>query len=54
MTGVFLVNVLIWGVIAVANGDGPYFWPVWLLIPVGLAVLGSVLGGGGRGPGGHR
>lgn len=49
MVGVFLINVLIWGVIALAGSDAPYFWPVWLLIPLGLAVLASALGGPGRG-----
>jgi hypothetical protein len=44
MFGVFLVNVLIWGAIALANGDGPYFWPVWLLIPVVFAAMGAISG----------
>ncbi len=50
MVGVFLLNVLIWAVLAVADGDRPYFWPVWLLIPVFVTAMGAL----GRGHGGHR
>jgi len=53
MVGVFLLNVLIWAVISVASDDAPYFWPIWLLIPVFLTVLGAVgrrYGGGSGGP----
>jgi Domain of unknown function (DUF1707) len=44
--GILLVNVLIWGAIGLANGDAPYFWPVWILIPVVFAVIGAIGGSG--------
>jgi hypothetical protein len=50
MVGVFLLNVLIWAAIAITSDDGPYFWPVWLLIPVFVTAMGAL----GRGHGGHR
>jgi hypothetical protein len=41
--GIVMINVLIWAVIGIANGgDFPYFWPVWLLIPFGIAVIGGL------------
>jgi hypothetical protein len=42
-TGIVMVNVVIWFVIGVANGGNwPHFWPVWLLIPWTLIVLGNL------------
>jgi Domain of unknown function (DUF1707) len=51
MTGVFVLNVAIWGVISLAAGNLIYFWPVWILIPVAIAMIRMVAvhaGGGGR------
>jgi hypothetical protein len=42
MVGVFLLNVVIWAVVSLARGDVAYFWPVWLLIPVAVTVLGAL------------
>src|SRR5690348_12069148 len=39
--GVFLVCVLIWLITSVAAGHLAYFWPVWLLIPMVLGVVGQ-------------
>jgi hypothetical protein len=42
---IVVINVVIWGVIGIANGGNfPYFWPVWLLIPWVVITLGA-LGG---------
>ncbi len=38
-----LINVVIWGVIGLANGGHwPHFWPVWLLIPWAIIVMGQL------------
>ncbi len=42
MTGVFLVNVLIWAAVSVGNRELIYFWPVWLLIPLIFTIVGRV------------
>jgi hypothetical protein len=42
--GVVIVNVMIWAIIGVTSGHFPYFWPIWLLIPWTVMVLGA-LGG---------
>jgi Domain of unknown function (DUF1707) len=47
--GIFAINVVIWGVVSLANGHLTYFWPVWLLIPLGIAAVAHVVGGGTRG-----
>jgi hypothetical protein len=44
--GLFLVNVLIWGVISVSTGNLIYFWPIWTAIPFALAVIGMIAGAG--------
>ena len=44
--GLFLVNVLIWGVISITTGDLIYFWPIWTAIPFALAVIGMIAGAG--------
>lgn len=50
MTGVFVLNVAIWGVVSLAAGNLIYFWPVWILIPVAIAMIRMVAvhAGGGR------
>jgi hypothetical protein len=52
--GLFLLNVLIWGVVSLSSRDLVYFWPIWTAIPMVLALIG-VIGGhsGGHGSGGH-
>lgn len=42
MIAVMAVNILIWGVIALAD-EPPYFWPVWLLIPLGITGIQALL-----------
>jgi hypothetical protein len=44
--GLFLVNVLIWGVISISTGHTIYFWPIWTAIPFALAVIGMIAGAG--------
>jgi hypothetical protein len=44
--GLFLVNVLIWGIISISTGQVIYFWPIWTAIPFALAVIGMVAGAG--------
>ncbi|GAA1665761.1 DUF1707 domain-containing protein [Kribbella yunnanensis] len=42
-TGVVAINVVIWGVIGLANGGHwPHFWPVWLLIPWAIIAMGNL------------
>jgi hypothetical protein len=42
-TGVVLINVIIWFVIGLGNGGNwPHFWPVWLLIPWAIIVMGQL------------
>jgi len=42
-TGVVLINVVIWFVIGLGNGGHwPHFWPVWLLIPWAIIVMGQL------------
>ena len=44
--GLFLVNVLIWGVISLSTGNVIYFWPIWTAIPLALALIGMIAGAG--------
>ena len=44
--GIFLINVLIWGVISISTGNMIYFWPIWTAIPLALALIGMVAGAG--------
>lgn len=39
-----VLNVIIWALVGVSTMDFPYFWPMWLLIPV--AVCGAIAYGG--------
>jgi hypothetical protein len=52
--GLFLLNVVIWGAVSLGTGDLVYFWPIWTAIPMALALIGIVAGGGGHGPGHGR
>jgi hypothetical protein len=38
--GVFVVCTVIWLVTSLNNGHFENFWPVWLLIPMALGLLG--------------
>jgi hypothetical protein len=46
--GIFLVNVLIWGIVSLASGDVVYFWPAWTAIPLVLALIGMISSAAGR------
>ncbi|MGV9861360.1 DUF1707 SHOCT-like domain-containing protein [Rhodococcus koreensis] len=37
------INIVIWGIIALATGVMIYFWPVWVIGPWGLVLLGRTL-----------
>jgi hypothetical protein len=52
--GLFLLNVVIWGVVSLGSGNLVYFWPIWTAIPMALALIGIVAGGGGHGSGPGR
>jgi hypothetical protein len=53
--GLFLLNVLIWGVVSISSRDLVYFWPIWTAIPMVLALVGVVGGhSGGHGSGSGR
>ena len=45
--GVIAVCVLIWVITSVSAGHLTYFWPVWMLIPLVLGVVGQWSGHGG-------
>jgi hypothetical protein len=47
--GLFLVCVVIWGITSLSSQELLYFWPVWMLIPLILGVVGQFTG---RNPGG--
>jgi hypothetical protein len=46
--GVFLVCVLIWLITSVSARELTYFWPVWVMIPLVLGIIGQQRGGAGR------
>ena len=37
------LNIAIWGIISLATGVMIYFWPVWVIGPWGLVLLGRTL-----------
>lgn len=45
--GIFVVCTVIWLATSIGSGSVQYFWPVWLLIPMVVGLLGR-LGGGDR------
>jgi hypothetical protein len=54
MGGVFVLCTVIWLATSIGSGHMQYFWPVWLLIPVALGILGRIGEGGGRRDRGRR
>lgn len=36
---VMLINVVIWGAVAVSSDHAPYFWPIWVGGPWGAVLL---------------
>ena len=46
--GVFTVCVLIWLVSSISSGHLVYFWPVWVMIPLILGIVGQLQGNAGR------
>lgn len=53
---VVAVNLVVWLLVSIGNGDPEYFWPMWLLVPGAVlgAVTASVTAARRPGPGGHR
>lgn len=47
LTGV--ICLVVWAATSVAIGNTLYFWPMWVIGPWGLAILGRSFGGGGCG-----
>jgi hypothetical protein len=47
--GIFVVGTVIWLVSSIGSGHVQYFWPVWLLIPMALGLLGRLDGRDRRG-----
>ncbi|RZL77207.1 MAG: DUF1707 domain-containing protein [Rhodococcus sp. (in: high G+C Gram-positive bacteria)] len=37
------INLAIWGIVSLATGTLLYFWPVWVIGPWGLVLLGRTL-----------
>jgi hypothetical protein len=50
------VNLVVWLLVSLGNGEPDYFWPMWLLVPgaVLAAVTASVMAGRRPGPGERR
>jgi hypothetical protein len=42
MGGIFVLCTVIWLATSIGTGHMQYFWPVWLLIPVVLGLLGQL------------
>ena len=38
-TGALLINLTVWLLVSLGNGEPDYFWPMWLLVP-GVALFG--------------
>ena len=38
-SGAMLINLTVWLLVSVNNGEADYFWPMWLLVP-GVALFG--------------
>ena len=44
--GVFVVCTLVWLASSLGTGDFQYFWPIWLLIPMAVGLIGRIKGDG--------
>ena len=42
-TGAVLINLTVWLLVSLGNGDAEYFWPMWLAVP-GVALFGATVG----------
>jgi hypothetical protein len=40
--GAMLINLTVWTLVSLGNGEPDYFWPMWLLVP-GVALLGATV-----------
>jgi hypothetical protein len=40
--GAMLINLTVWLLVSVGNGEADYFWPMWLLVPGGVLLAASV------------
>jgi hypothetical protein len=38
-SGAMLINLTVWLLVSLGNGEPDYFWPMWLLVP-GVALFG--------------
>jgi hypothetical protein len=38
-SGAMLINLTVWLLVSVGNGESDYFWPMWLFVP-GVALFG--------------
>ena len=36
------INLVVWTLVGVGNGEFEYFWPIWLLVP-GTVLLGATV-----------
>jgi hypothetical protein len=52
--GIFVMCTVIWLATSVGSGHVGYFWPVWLLIPMALGMLGQLDGRDRHGRRRHR
>ncbi len=41
--GAVLINLTVWLLVSLGNGEAEYFWPMWLAVP-GVALLGATVG----------
>lgn len=40
---VLAINLVVWTLVSLGNGEANYFWPMWLLVP-GTGLLGATVG----------
>jgi cobalamin biosynthesis protein CobD/CbiB len=48
------VNVVIWALVSISNGEAVYFWPMWVAGPWGAVLLASTLSARALGNGSDR
>jgi hypothetical protein len=44
--GIFIISTVIWLATSIGSGHMQYFWPVWLLIPMAVGLIGRIKGDG--------